>query len=120
MYQIKPNWRLLQRKPVALPAFNCAVADGGRLIMARKKSRSKAKIRRVPMREFSRSLPMSLLRAREAAMRLFRPSLRNHGLTEQQWRTLRALSSHDALGVTEIARGAFCLCPRLSRVQRDP
>ena len=40
-------------------------------------------MRSMPMREFSRSLPMSLLRAREAVMRQFRPSLRNHGLTEQ-------------------------------------
>jgi hypothetical protein len=39
------------------------------------------------MREFSRSLPMSLLRAREAVMRQFRPSLRDHGLTEQQSRS---------------------------------
>jgi hypothetical protein len=44
----------------------------------------KASVRRVPMRELSRSLPMSLLRAREAVMRQFRPSLRNHALTEQQ------------------------------------
>src|SRR6266849_5130597 len=60
---------------------------------ARSKPPSKAGIRRVPMREFSRSLPMSLLRAREAVMRHFRPSLRDHGLTEQQWRILRALAS---------------------------
>jgi len=39
--------------------------------------------RQVPMRDFSRSLPMSLLRAREAVMRQFRPKLREHGLTEQ-------------------------------------
>ena len=53
--------------------------------------------RHAPMREFSRSLPMSLLRAREAVMRQFRPSLRNHGLTEQQWRILRALTAVDAI-----------------------
>jgi len=65
--------------------------------MARKKSANgsapaKAPALRVPMREFSRSLPMSLLRAREAVMRQFRPSLRRHDLTEQQWRILRALA----------------------------
>ena len=45
--------------------------------MARKKSSrtggsepaADARVRRVPMREFARSLPMSLLRAREAVMR---------------------------------------------------
>ncbi len=71
------------------------------------------------MREFSRSLPMSLLRAREAVMRQFRPSLRHHGLTEQQWRILRALTSVEAVEVTDLARLAFLLGPSLSRILRD-
>jgi len=71
------------------------------------------------MREFSRSLPMSLLRAREAVMRQFRPSLRRHGLTEQQWRILRALTAVDAIEVTELAHVAFLLGPSLSRILRD-
>src|SRR4030081_2157398 len=93
--------------------------------MARKKSQKDTSAdaaetaRRVPMREFSRSLPMSLLRAREAVMRHFRPSLRDHGLTEQQWRILRALASIDAIEVTELARVAFLLGPSLSRILRD-
>jgi homoprotocatechuate degradation regulator HpaR len=90
--------------------------------MARKKSlkiASSTGVRRVPMREFSRSLPMSLLRAREAVMRHFRPSLRDHGLTEQQWRILRALASVDTIEVTELARVAFLLGPSLSRILRD-
>ncbi|MGN1290576.1 homoprotocatechuate degradation operon regulator HpaR [Bradyrhizobium sp. NAS96.2] len=78
-----------------------------------------AAARRTPMREFSRSLPMSLLRAREAVMRQFRPSLRNHGLTEQQWRILRALTAVDEIEVTELARVAFLLGPSLSRILRD-
>jgi homoprotocatechuate degradation regulator HpaR len=71
------------------------------------------------MRDFSRSLPMSLLRAREAVMRQFRPSLRDHGLTEQQWRILRALAAIDTIEVTELARMAFLLGPSLSRILRD-
>ena len=71
------------------------------------------------MRDFSRSLPMSLLRAREAVMRQFRPALREHGLTEQQWRILRALASIEAAEVTELARTAFLLGPSLSRILRD-
>src|ERR1700759_4258865 len=78
-----------------------------------------ASAHRVPMREFSRSLPMSLLRAREAVMRQFRPSLRQHDLTEQQWRILRALAAIDAIEVTELARTAFLLGPSLSRILRD-
>jgi homoprotocatechuate degradation regulator HpaR len=75
--------------------------------------------RRVPMRDFSRSLPMSLLRAREAVMRQFRPSLRHHELTEQQWRILRALAAVDTIEVTDLARTAFLLGPSLSRILRD-
>jgi homoprotocatechuate degradation regulator HpaR len=71
------------------------------------------------MRDFSRSLPMSLLRAREAVMRQFRPSLRDHGLTEQQWRILRALAAVEAIEVTELAHVAFLLGPSLSRILRD-
>jgi len=80
---------------------------------------AKVAARRLPMREFSRSLPMSLLRAREAVMRQFRPSLRRHDLTEQQWRILRALAAIDAIEVTELARTAFLLGPSLSRILRD-
>src|SRR5881394_2742143 len=93
--------------------------------MARKKSPNDSSAaavpasRRLPMREFSRSLPMSLLRAREAVMRQFRPSLRNHGLTEQQWRILRALTAVETIEVTELARMAFLLGPSLSRILRD-
>ena len=78
-----------------------------------------APARRLPMRECSRSLPMSLLRAREAVMRQFRPSLRQHGLTEQQWRILRALAAIKAIEVTALARTAFLLGPSLSRILRD-
>src|SRR4051794_12125864 len=93
--------------------------------MADRKSRNGSRAnaaeeeRRAPMREFSRSLPMSLLRAREAVMRQFRPSLRNHGLTEQQWRILRALTAVETIEVTELARVAFLLGPSLSRILRD-
>jgi homoprotocatechuate degradation regulator HpaR len=113
---VKPNWLLLRCK--AAPSLD-GIGDGERLIMARKQSRTKVDVQRVPMREFSRSLPMSLLRAREAVMRQFRPSLRDHGLTEQQWRILRALASVATIEVTELARVAFLLGPSLSRILRD-
>src|SRR5690242_10422189 len=89
-------------------------SDGGRA-----KRGSAGRVPRVPMRDFSRSLPMALLRAREAVMRQFRPSLRQHDLTEQQWRIMRALAAIDAVEVTELARTAFLLGPSLSRILRD-
>ncbi len=69
--------------------------------------------------EFSRSLPMALMRSREAVMRYFRPSLREHDVTEQQWRVLRALARNGAIEVTELSRVTVLLAPSLSRILRD-
>ena len=74
----------------------------------------------VRLRSFDRSLPMGLLRAREAAMRLFRAHLARHDLTEQRWRVLRALSEDPSTGgptldVGEVAERTFLLGPSLSR-----
>jgi homoprotocatechuate degradation regulator HpaR len=74
---------------------------------------------RVNLRHFSKSLPMSLLRAREAVMRQFRPALRRHGITEQQWRVLRALNTVWRIEVTDLARATFLLGPSLSRILQD-
>ena len=73
----------------------------------------------LPMRAFSESLPMALLRTREAVMCLFRPGLRKHGVTEQQWRILRALAHSGSLEVTELADATFLLAPSLSRILPD-
>lgn len=71
----------------------------------------------IAMRPFHQSLPMALLQAREAAMRLFRPLLAEHGLTEQQWRALRALAAaEEPLEVGELADHTFLLAPSLSRI----
>ncbi|MEE9415604.1 MAG: homoprotocatechuate degradation operon regulator HpaR [Acidimicrobiales bacterium] len=71
----------------------------------------------IDMRPFSRSLPMALLKAREATMRLFRPLLAEHDLTEQQWRVLRALAAASTpLSVGELADHTFLLAPSLSRI----
>lgn len=69
------------------------------------------------MRGFDRSLPMVLLRSREAAMSLFRPMLADQGLTEQQWRVLRALASDRApMDAGELADTTFLLASSLSRI----
>lgn len=78
-----------------------------------------AKANAAPLREFPRALPMMLMRGREAVMRYFRPSLRQHGLTEQQWRVLRALMHYGPLEVTELAAVTILLAPSLSRILRD-
>ena len=71
----------------------------------------------IGMRPFSRSLPMALLRAREEAMRRFRPLLAAHDLTEQQWRVLRALTAADGrLDLTGLAERTALQVPSASRI----
>ena len=58
--------------------------DGGRRGTATPSAAARADVSdasQMPIRGFSRSLPMALLRAREAVMRHFRVPLRAHGLT---------------------------------------
>ncbi len=74
-----------------------------------------------------RNLPRLLLQAREAVMTHTRPSLREHGLSDQQWRVLRVLgeNAHFEEGVEtgRVAREAFLLGPSLTgvltRMERD-
>lgn len=44
-----------------------------------------------------RNLPQLMLQAREALMAQFRPILNQNGVTEQQWRIIRALLMHGPL-----------------------
>lgn len=70
-----------------------------------------------PLRPFALSLPMALLKAREAVMSNFRPILAAEGLTEQQWRVLRALAdADDPLSVNQLAERSLLLGPSLSRI----
>ena len=69
-----------------------------------------------PLRDFQHSLPMELLKAREAAMSRFRPMLRRHGLTEQQWRVIRALADYQKIDASELAKRSFLLAPSLTRI----
>lgn len=73
-----------------------------------------------------RNLPRLLLQAREAVMAHTRPHLREHGLTDQQWRVLRVLGERAQAGgvdVGTVAREAFILGPSLTgvlnRMDRD-
>lgn len=71
------------------------------------------------MRPYTQSLPLALLRARESVMARLRPSLREHDVTEQQWRALRTLAEVGEVEVTALA-DLICLLPSsLSRILRD-
>lgn len=68
------------------------------------------------LRDFEHSLPMELLKAREAAMSRFRPMLKEHGVTEQQWRVIRALADYEPMDASELAARSFLLAPSLTRI----
>lgn len=69
---------------------------------------------RVP--QFGRSLAMLLIRAREAVMQRWRPFLHERGLTDQQWRVMRALREVDSLEIVELGKRC-CIHPAsLSRI----
>jgi homoprotocatechuate degradation regulator HpaR len=70
-----------------------------------------------------RNLPRLLLQARESVMAHTRPQLREHALSDQQWRVLRVLGEHGVVETGKVAREAFILGPSLTgvlnRMERD-
>jgi homoprotocatechuate degradation regulator HpaR len=70
----------------------------------------------IPPRAVKASLPMALLRAREAVMSHFRPMLDRHGVNEQQWRVVRVLAEAGQLDASEVAVRANILAPSLTRM----
>ncbi len=71
------------------------------------------------LRDFQKNLPMALLKAREAVMSHFRPILREHDITEQQWRVIRALYGADGMEPTALAEKTMLLMPSLTRILKS-
>jgi homoprotocatechuate degradation regulator HpaR len=61
---------------------------------------------------------MLLMRAREAVMQRFRPHLREHDITEQQWRILRVLAEEKDVDMLALATRCSIQPPSLSRTIR--
>ena len=49
-------------------------------------------------------------------MASFRPMLRGHGLTEQQWRVVRVLAAYPDIDATTLAQRTLLLAPSLTRI----
>lgn len=71
------------------------------------------------LKDDTRSLPIALLRAREAVMAYFRPHHRKGGVTEQQWRVIRVLYLEGEMETSRLAERAWLLAPSLSRILKD-
>lgn len=69
------------------------------------------------------SLTIALLQAREAAMTYFRPIVKSHNLTDQQWRIVRILADSPSMDFHELAFRTCILRPSLTgiltRMERD-
>lgn len=63
-----------------------------------------------------RNLPLLLLQARESVIANFRPILNDHGLTEQQWRIVRALVDAGPLEPRQIVTLCRISSPSLAGV----
>ena len=62
---------------------------------------------------------MQLLQARESTMFLFRPMLRQFGLTDQQWRVIRVLATHKQIEAFELSQQSMILPPSLTRILKN-
>ena len=58
---------------------------------------------------------MVLMRARESIMQRFRPHLREHDITEQQWRILRVLAEQKNIDMAALSVWCNIQAPSLSR-----
>ena len=63
-----------------------------------------------------RNLPLLLLQAREGVLAHFRPILNEHGVTEQQWRVVRALFEQGELEPRQIGEVCRISSPSLAGV----
>lgn len=63
-----------------------------------------------------RNLALLLLQARESVMAEFRPLLNEHGLTEQQWRVIRALLHDGPLEPRQLCERCQIVSPSLTGV----
>lgn len=63
-----------------------------------------------------RNLPLLLLQVREAVFAHFRPIVSHFGLTEQQWRVIRALSEKGEMEQNQVADTCQILAPSLAGV----
>lgn len=65
------------------------------------------------------TLPMVLLRAREALMERLRPVLHQHDITEQQWRIIRVLQEEGPADASTVADHGCILAPSLTRILKN-
>ena len=71
------------------------------------------------LNDFSHTLPIRLLRARQAAVNQFQPIFRQYNVTEQQWSVLRMVTSAGSMTAGELSKSIFVSMPSLSRIMQS-
>ncbi|RVU30576.1 MULTISPECIES: homoprotocatechuate degradation operon regulator HpaR [Neptunomonas] len=68
------------------------------------------------MHKIDESIPLQLLRAREATLSFFRPLLSENAVTEQQWRVFHALYTNGEMESKQLAKACCILSPSLTGI----
>lgn len=74
---------------------------------------------RLALRDFESSLPIALLRARAATAAKFKRHTDALGLTQPQWRVIRALAPGEPLDVRTLSHRCALLQPSVSRLLKS-
>jgi homoprotocatechuate degradation regulator HpaR len=74
-------------------------------------------IRKLP--PFEQTLGASLMQAREAVLAPLRPILREHNVTEPQWRVLRVINERVSTDATGLAEAALLHAPSVTRILKE-
>ncbi len=71
------------------------------------------------MPPFEQSIAAIMLNAKEAVVGPMRPKLREHDITEPQWRVIRILNDRGATDATCLAAVGLLHAPSVTRILRD-
>ena len=76
-----------------------------------------SRIRKLPA--YDRSLGGVMLSANEVVLAPMRPKLREHNLTEPQWRVLRVINDLGTTSATTLARSGLLHAPSVTRILEE-
>lgn len=76
-----------------------------------------SKIRKLP--PFEQSIAAIMLGAKEAVIAPMRPKLREHGITEPQWRVMRVINDRGATDATGLAEVGLLHAPSVTRILKE-
>lgn len=74
-------------------------------------------IRKLP--PFEQTMGATLLVAKEAVLAPMRPKLREHAITEPQWRVLRVINDRGAADATGLAEVGLLHAPSVTRILKE-